>query len=112
MLLIGRRPCAPARYRECCHGSASSEEPGMSVRLMFGNQEVSVPPTISRMGGRMVKAAKPKIMMHGAEKSDRPIVPLKRANKAGQPAAEFVEGRGRIKGNAQVCKAWSGLRAG
>ncbi|MEM9592492.1 MAG: hypothetical protein AAF967_14415 [Pseudomonadota bacterium] len=84
----------------------------MSVRLMFGNQEVSVPPTISRMGGRMVKAAKPKIMMHGAEKSDRPIVPLKRANKAGQPAAEFVEGRGRIKGNAQVCKAWSGLRAG
>ena len=50
----------------------------------------------------MVKAAKPKIMMHGAEKSDRPIVPLKRANKAGQPAAEFVEGRGRVKGNAEV----------
>ena len=48
----------------------------------------------------MVKAAKPKIMMHGAEKSDRPIVPMKRANKAGQPAAEPVEGRGWIEGNA------------
>lgn len=50
----------------------------------------------------MVKAAKPKTMTYGAEKSDRSIVPLKRANKAGQPAAEPVEGRGWIEGNARV----------
>jgi len=39
-------------------------------------------------------------MMHGSEKSDRPIVPAKSANKAGQPAAEPMEGRGGTKGNA------------
>jgi len=31
-------------------------------------------------------------MMHGTEKSDLPILPEKRANKAGKPVAEFVEG--------------------
>jgi RNA-directed DNA polymerase len=39
-------------------------------------------------------------MMHGLEKSDRPIVPSKSANKAGEPAAEPMEGRGGTKGNA------------
>ena len=34
---------------------------------------------------------------HG--KSDRPIVPGKSPNKAGQPAAEEMEGRGLAKGN-------------
>ena len=50
-------------------------------------------------------------MMHGAEKSDSPIVPMKLANKAGRAAAEPVEGRGGTKGNAD-CKARSGRRAG
>ena len=50
----------------------------------------------------MVKVAKPKTMMHGAEKSDLPIVPMKRANKAEQSAAERVGERGRAKGNAGV----------
>lgn len=39
-------------------------------------------------------------MMHGAEKSDRPIVPAKSANNAEQSAAEPMEGRGGAKGNA------------
>ena len=39
-------------------------------------------------------------MMHGPEKSDLPIVPAKLANKAGAPAAERVEGRGGVDGNA------------
>jgi len=39
-------------------------------------------------------------MMHGPEKSDLPIVPLKLANKVGRPAAEPVEGRGGAEGNA------------
>ena len=38
-------------------------------------------------------------MMHGEGKSDRPIVPAKLSNKAGQSAAETVEGRGLTKGN-------------
>jgi hypothetical protein len=38
--------------------------------------------------------------MHVFRKSDGPIVPKKRANKAGHTAAELVEGRGSTKGNA------------
>jgi hypothetical protein len=37
--------------------------------------------------------------MNGPGKSDSPIVPGKSPNKAGQPAAEEVEGRGLAKGN-------------
>lgn len=38
-------------------------------------------------------------MMNGRGKSDRPIVPGKLPNKAEEPAAEAVEGRGRAKGS-------------
>src|SRR5229473_3166825 len=37
--------------------------------------------------------------MNGHGKSDRPIVPAKSPNNAGQPAAEEMEGRGLAKGN-------------
>ena len=40
--------------------------------------------------------------MHGTEKSDLPIVPMKPANKAGPSAAESVEGRGETKGNVEL----------
>jgi RNA-directed DNA polymerase len=40
-------------------------------------------------------------MMHGAQKSDSPIVPRKPANKAGRPVAEPVEGSGGIERNAE-----------
>ena len=40
--------------------------------------------------------------MHGTEKSDLPILPEKRANKAGKPVAVFVEGRGGNKRNAEL----------
>ena len=39
-------------------------------------------------------------MMDGRGKSDRPVVPEKSPNKAGRPAAEAMEGRGRAKGNS------------
>jgi len=39
-------------------------------------------------------------LMHGAGKSDPPIVPGKRPNKPGRPGAEAVEGRGGAKGTA------------
>ena len=38
-------------------------------------------------------------MMNERGKSDRPVVPMKFPNKAGQPAAEGMEGRGLTKGN-------------
>src|SRR6202163_2027229 len=38
-------------------------------------------------------------MTNGPGKSDSPVVPEKSPNKAGQPAAEGMEGRGRAKGN-------------
>ena len=38
-------------------------------------------------------------MTNGPGKSDRPVVPEKSPNKAGQPAAEGLEGRGLAKGN-------------
>jgi RNA-directed DNA polymerase len=37
--------------------------------------------------------------MHGQGQSDRPVVPTKSPNKAGEPAAEGMEGRGLAKGN-------------
>jgi retron-type reverse transcriptase len=37
--------------------------------------------------------------MNGQGKSDRPVVPLKFANKAGRPVAEGMEGRGLAEGN-------------
>jgi RNA-directed DNA polymerase len=36
-------------------------------------------------------------MMNERGKSDRPVVPAKSPNKAGQPAAEGMEGRGLTK---------------
>ena len=38
--------------------------------------------------------------MHGQGQSDRPIVPAKSPNKAGEPAAEGMEGRGLAEGNS------------
>jgi RNA-directed DNA polymerase len=38
-------------------------------------------------------------MMNGQGKSDRPAVPVKSLNNAGQPVAEGMEGRGLAKGN-------------
>jgi len=37
--------------------------------------------------------------MNEQGKSDRPVVPAKFPNKAGQPVAEGMEGRGLAKGN-------------
>src|SRR5262245_47617252 len=39
--------------------------------------------------------------MNGHGKSDRPTVPMKSPNKAGQPAAEGMEGKGLTEGNLQ-----------
>ena len=49
--------------------------------------------------------------MNGPGKSDRPVVPAKSPNKAGQPAAEEMEGRGLAKGlNAGVLEDGKRIR--
>src|SRR3984893_15886467 len=48
---------------------------------------------------REVQGRTPMMNEHG--KSDRPVVPAKSPNKAGQPAAEGMEGSGLTKGNPQ-----------
>jgi hypothetical protein len=53
-------------------------------------------PTLARAG--KVDDRTPAMHEHG--KSDRPVLPAKPPNKAGQPAAEVVEGRGLTKENA------------
>src|SRR6266478_3086332 len=57
-------------------------------------------PDGTRLGThREVQGRTPMTNEHG--KSDRPVVPAKSPNKAGQPAAEGMEGSGLTKGNLQ-----------
>ena len=79
------------------NGSALPGDPGMYVRLLFGNLEISLPLLARQASSRTAKAR-----MHGREKSDSPIVPARPANKAVQAAAELVEARGGSKGNAEL----------
>ena len=87
--------------REPLHGAAESKTLGMRGNSLHGNRET--PATSSAGGGeeRSEKAYRRTSDMHVAGESDGPIVPKKRANKAGPTAAaESVEGRGPTKGNA------------
>ncbi len=80
---------SPARSLTLARGDTSCMEVGRS----------RVPPrAASALGAhREVQELEPMMNEHG--KSDRPIVPGKSPNKAGQPAAEEMEGRGLAKGN-------------
>jgi RNA-directed DNA polymerase len=71
---------------------------GNSVR---GNRETLETSSPDGDGERSAKANGRTADMHVTRESDGPIVPKKRANKAGpKAAAETVEGRGPTKGNA------------
>jgi hypothetical protein len=59
-----------------------------------------MPPSGDKPAGRSGKASGQKPGMNDMGKSDEPIVPMKRSNKAARVAAEIVEGRGEAKGNA------------
>lgn len=80
------------------------EEPGMCVRSLNGNREISrARPTAAgadrrRAPGRQLK---PKPAMDGLEKSDSAIVAVKPANKDATASAERVEPRAGTKENAQ-----------
>ena len=82
--------------------AAESETLRMRGNSLHGNREtLEIPPLGS--GGRSEKALCRTPDMHVSRESDDPIVPEKRANKAGlAAAAESVEGRGSTKGNRQA----------
>src|SRR5438093_87421 len=67
---------------------------------MRENREIPHPPPEHCPGGRVGKDGVRNPAVDGGGKSDRPIVPTKSPNKAGQPAAEAAEGRGLTKENA------------
>ena len=73
----------------------------MRGNSLHGNRETLETPS-PQGGGRSEKANGRTADMHVSRESDGPIVPEKRANKAGlMAAAESVEGRGSTKGNAE-----------
>ena len=86
--------------REFLFNATESQTLCMVSNSHSGNRETStVPCGENSPMGRSVKATSRTADMHGAEESDGLIVPAKRANKTGTPAAECVEGRGSAKGN-------------
>ncbi len=97
----GEGHTADSVNRELSLDAAESETLSMRGNSMHGNRETleALPPDGG--GGRSEKALCRTTDMHVSRESDGPIVPKKRANKAGlMAAAESVEGRGSTKGNA------------
>ena len=85
--------------REFLFDATESETLCMDGNSHRGNRETSVAPVGHKPAGRSEKASCRAFDMHAAEESDDPIVPGKRTNKTGTPAAESVEERGSPKGN-------------
>jgi hypothetical protein len=88
---------------------------GNSMRENRETLETPTPRTTRRVvgsGGRSEKVCRRTSDMHVFRESDGPIVPAKRANKAGlTAAAESVEGRGSTKGNRQASSTRCGHSA-
>ena len=84
--------------REYVFDATESQTLRMDRHLPRGNRETSAAPVGQSAAGRSEKAPCRASDMHAAEESDDPIVPGKRTNKTGTPAAEFVEGRGFTRG--------------
>ena len=72
------------------------------VRTLLAREpgDLAVRPVGAYRAGPHREGEEPKPMMNGPEKSDSAIVAVKPANKAGQPAAEWVEPRAGTEGNA------------
>ncbi len=67
---------------------------------MRENREIPLSPSGNGTGGRAGKVHFRKPAMNESGRSDRSVVPAKRPNKAGEPAAEVAEGRDLTKENA------------
>src|SRR4030095_1847008 len=87
--------------REQSFDTAESETLGMCGNSMGENREALQTPTLDGVG-RAKKAKGRNVDMPVCGEADGPIVPTKRANKAGAYAlaAESAEGRRATKGNA------------
>jgi RNA-directed DNA polymerase len=87
------------RYRESSGGPTRSQTRSTCGTSSRENREVPMSPATDGVAGRAGKAEGRTPAMYDQGKSDRPVVPTKPPNNAGQPAAEVVEGRGLAKGN-------------
>jgi len=98
---VGEGHAVNSVQRELFSDVAESETLSMCGNSVHGNRETLEAPLPDGGGGRSEKASCRTTDMHVSRESDGPIVPKKRANKAGpKAAAELVEGRGSTKGNA------------
>ena len=89
------------RVGEACAAPARSEDRCMWGSFSHGNREISGTARRSDPPGPLCESLGSTAAMYDPEKSDRPIVSEKRANKAGLRclAAETVEKRGLAKGS-------------
>ena len=97
--MSNRRQHGRERHRKLSAGPARSEAPCTRGIFLDGNREVPKLLGADGASGRIGKADGRTLMMNDSGKSDRPVVPGKSPNKAGQTAAEVMEGRGLAKGN-------------
>jgi hypothetical protein len=98
VVLCGRQH-SRLRNGEQASGPARSETSNTCGTSLCENRETPCLPAERDSAGRVGKATSRNPTMHEHGESDRPIVPTRTLNKAGQPAAEAEEGRGLTKEN-------------
>ena len=87
-------------YGKSTQDATESENLSMCENFKRENREIpSISDSTDGESERSAKATGHHADMHVDGKSDGPIVPTKRANKTGTPAAESVEERGSPEGN-------------
>ena len=102
LLMVRGRQHRARRQGEACPVPARSENLSMWGRFSRGSREISGLARRKSPTGPRCESLGSTIAMNDPEKSDRPIVSKKRANKAGLRchAAEPVEKRGLAKGSS------------
>jgi RNA-directed DNA polymerase len=99
-VVLSGRQHACARKGESASDPARSQTSGTYGNSTRENREIPWLPYEYGSEGRAGKVNDRNPAMNGQGKSDNSIIPTKLPNKAGQPAAEVVEGRGLTKENA------------